>query len=102
MSDMNFPSSPSDGDEYRKWAYDASTGSWVIIGGGSGGSGSAPLDVTYSSNPPVSVGTEIGDEHFVTSDGTSSGVVSAGYIWNGSAWTNQLSIIDGSGSTNDF
>ena len=33
MSDMNFPSSPSDGDEYRKWVYDASSGSWVIIGG---------------------------------------------------------------------
>lgn len=67
-----------------------------------GTSGSSSLVVTYSSNPPVSVGVEIGDEHFVTSDGTSSGVVSAGYIWNGSTWTNQLSTIDGSGSANDF
>ena len=100
MGDMNFPSSPADGEEYRKWVYDSSSVSWVITGGSSGGS--APLEVTYSTNPPVSVGTEIGDEHFVTSDGSSSGVVSAGYIWNGSSWTNQLSRIDGSGSANDF
>ena len=100
MSEMNFPSSPNDGDEYRKWVYEASSGSWIIIGGGT--SGSSSLVVTYSSNPPVSVGVEIGDEHFVTSDGTSSGVVSAGYIWNGSTWTNQLTTIDGSGSANDF
>ena len=31
MSEMNFPSSPSNGDEYRKWVYDASSGSWVLI-----------------------------------------------------------------------
>jgi len=102
MSDMNFPSSPSDGDEYRKWVYDASSSSWVLIGGGSGGSSSAALSVTYSSNPPLSVGTEIGDEHFVTSDGTSSGVVSDGYIWNGSSWTEQLTAVDGSTTGSDF
>jgi hypothetical protein len=37
MSDMNFPSSPSDGDEYRKWVYDASSSSWVVVGVGVGG-----------------------------------------------------------------
>ena len=31
MSEMNFPSSPSDGDEYRKWVYNASSGSWVLV-----------------------------------------------------------------------
>ena len=99
MSSMSFPPSPSDGDEYRKWQYDAETDSWVLIASsGAGGT----IGVSYGSSAPVASGSKEGEEFFVTSDGTSSGVVSAGYIWNGTGWTEQLTTVDGSVSGSDF
>ena len=98
MSAMNFPSSPSDGDIYHKWEYDASYNRWVLLDLDQ----SNELTVTYSTSPPSGVGTVIGDEHYITSSGLASGDVSAGYVWNGTSWTNQLYIIDGSDAVNDF
>jgi hypothetical protein len=102
MSSMNFPTSPSDGDAYRKWEYDAATSSWTLVGGGGSSSGGGDLAVSYGSSAPATVGVTIGDEFFVTSDGTSSGVVGDGYIWNGSTWTSQSTTLDGSVSGSDF
>ena len=98
MSAMNFPSSPSDGDIYHKWEYDASDNRWVLINLSSCGD----LTVTYSTSPPSGAGTATGDEHYITSDGLYTGDVSAGYVWNGTSWTNKLYIIDGSAAVNDF
>ena len=186
MSSMGFPTSPSDGDIYRKWKYVAATTSWTLHGvagvtgdlgvltingqifdpaldsdlsitvSGAGNlgvltidgkafdpaldsdlsvttGGSATLDsadlgiltingkawnpaadsdvsltlskvltITYASSAPVSNGVEIGDEYYITSDGTSSGTVSVGYVWNGTTWTEQLTQVDGSASGSDF
>jgi hypothetical protein len=155
MSSMNFPSSPSDGDVYRKWQYDAATSSWTLHGvsgvtgdlgvltingqtfdpmadsdlsvtvSGSGSLGvlsingqafdpaadsdlsltvsAGDIGVSYGSTAPVTNGTNEGEEFFVTSDGTSSGVVSEAYIWNGSTWTAaQSTTLDGSVSGSDF
>jgi hypothetical protein len=103
MSSMNFPTSPSDGDAYRKWEYDAATSSWVLVGGGGSSSGGGDLLVSYGSSAPVSVGVTIGDEFFITSDGTAAGDVSDAYIWNGSTWTAaQSTTFDGSVSGSDF
>ena len=101
MSSMNFPSSPSDGDPYHKWVYDSDTSSWALSGT-SGSPGGGAISVSYGSSPPVTSGSTEGEEFFVTSNGTSSGVVSAGYIWNGSSWTEQLTTVDGSLSGSDF
>ena len=101
MSSMNFPTSPSDGDAYRKWEYSAATSSWILTGG-SGSSGGGDLAVSYGSSAPATAGVTVGDEFFVTSDGTAAGVVSDGYIWNGSTWTEQSTALDGSVSGNDF
>ena len=61
------------------------------------------IGVSYGSSAPVAAGTNEGEEFFVTSDGTSAGVVSDAYIWNGSTWTvAQSTTIDGSASGNDF
>ena len=98
MSAMNFPSSPSDGDIYHKWEYDASANRWVLLTLDSG----SELTVTYSTSPPSGSGSAIGDEHYITSDGLYTGDVSAGYVWNGNQWTNKLYIIDGSAAVNDF
>ena len=103
MSSMNFPTSPSDGDVYRKWEYSAASSSWVLVGGSGSSSGGGDLDVSYGSSAPVTAGTTVGDEFFITSDGTSSGDVTDAYIWNGSTWTfGQSSILDGSVSGSDF
>ena len=158
MSSMGFPTSPSDGDIYRKWKYVAATTSWTLHGvagvtgdlgvltingqifdpaldsdlsvttGGSATLDSADLGIltingkawnpaadsdvsltlskvltiTYASSAPVSNGVEIGDEYYITSDGTSSGTVSVGYVWNGTTWTEQLTQVDGSASGSDF
>lgn len=102
MSSMNFPSSPADGEEYRKWQWDSDGGSWTLIGGAGAGGGAGSVGVSYGSSAPVASGTTEGEEFFVTSNGTSSGVVSAGYIWNGSSWTEQLTTVDGSVSGSDF
>ena len=153
MSSMNFPSSPSDGDVYRKWQYSAATSSWTLHGvsgvtgdlgvltingqtfdpmadsdltvtvSGSGSLGVLSINgqafdpsldsdksltvtgdsnVTYGSAAPATSGTVVGEEYFVTSDGTSAGTVSAGYIWNGTTWTEQLTQVDGSDTGSDF
>jgi hypothetical protein len=99
MSSMNFPTSPSDGDVYRKWEYSAATSSWALVGGSGGG---GDLTVSYGSSAPASPGVTIGDEFFITSDGTASGTVSDGYIWNGTSWTDQSTTIDASTSGTDF
>ena len=99
MSAMNFPSNPSNGDIYHKWEYDASAGKWSLIVIEQAGT---ELSVTYSLSPPSTVPDNVGDEHYITSDGTANGDVSDGYVWNGISWTNQLYRIDGSSSTNDF
>jgi hypothetical protein len=100
MSSMNFPSSPSDGDVYRKWEYSAATSSWTLVGGS--GSGGSDLTVSYGSAAPSTSGVNVGDEFFITSDGTSAGEVSDGYIWNGSSWTDQSKTIDASVTGADF
>ena len=103
MSSMNFPTSPSDGDVYRKWEYSAASSSWVLVGGSGSSSGGGDLDVSYGSSAPVTAGTTVGDEFFITSDGTSGGDVSDAYIWNGSTWTSaQSTTFDGSVSGSDF
>ena len=126
MSSMNFPTSPSDGDIYRKWQYSAATSSWTLHGvsGVTGDLGvltingqtfdpmadsdlsvtvaAGDIGVSYGSSAPVSAGTNAGEEFFVTSDGTSGGVVEDGYIWNGTTWTSQSTTLDGSVSGNDF
>ena len=153
MSSMNFPTSPSDGDVYRKWQYSAATSSWTLHGvsgvtgdlgvltingqtfdpmadsdltvtvSGSGSLGVLSINgqafdpsldsdksltvtgdsnVTYGSAAPATSGTVVGEEYFVTSDGTSTGTVSAGYIWNGTTWTEQLTQVDGSDTGSDF
>lgn len=99
MSSMSFPSDPYDGLEYRKWQYDSETSSWALMASsGAGGS----IGVSYGSSAPVASGSKEGEEFFVTSTGTSAGVVSAGYIWNGTGWTEQLTTVDGSESGSDF
>lgn len=99
MSLMGFPSPASNGLVHRKWVYNGATSKWDLLTYENG------LDVTYDTVAPVSSGSTIGDEFFVSSDGTSAGVISAGYIWNGTVWTEQITQVDGSpdgGSTEDF
>ena len=98
MSAMGFPASPTNGDVYRKWTFNGTSSIWELTAG-------EDINVTYGSAAPVVSGVSVGDEFFVSSDGTSAGVISAGYIWNGVAWTEQLTNVDGSpdgGSTEDF
>ena len=153
MSSMNFPTSPSDGDVYRKWQYSAATSSWTLHGvsgvtgdlgiltingqsfdpmadsdltitvSGAGNLGVLTINgqaydpaldsdkamtvagssnVTYGSAAPSASGTVVGEEYFVTSDGTSAGTVTGGWIWNGTTWTEQLTQVDGSASGSDF
>ena len=125
MSSMNFPTSPSNGDVYRKWQYDAASSSWTLHGvsGVTGDLGILTINgqifdpmadsdlsitvagrgsVSYGAANPVAAGTDVCEEYFVTSDGTSAGTVTGGWIWNGTTWTEQLTQVDGSASGSDF
>lgn len=63
------------------WVYDATYG-WVQI------PMSSPELVQFGTTAPTSTtGYTAGDEFFVTSDGTSTGTITAQYIFNGTTWT---------------
>jgi hypothetical protein len=104
-------------------SYDSATGKFTIPAGNLGvltinGQPYDPLldsdktvtitseTVTYGSAAPSVGGSEAaGDTFILTSDGTSSGIASALYVFNGTGWTQQLQVIDGSpdgGATDDF
>jgi hypothetical protein len=63
------------------WVYDATYG-WVQI------PMSSPELVQFGTTAPTSTtGYTAGDEFFVTSNGTSTGTITAQYIFNGTTWT---------------
>jgi hypothetical protein len=72
----------SSGTVLEQWIWDKQSTSWIQR------PTSAPELVEFGLVAPTSTtGYTAGDEFFVTSDGTSSGTISAQYIFNGTSWT---------------
>jgi hypothetical protein len=72
----------SSGTVLEQWIWDKQSTSWIER------PTSVPELVQFGTTAPtITTGYTAGDEFFVTSDGTSTGTITAQYIFNGTTWT---------------